>query len=123
MPTILTSGETVISPTICLSIETRRTAGNIVHDVVGRSDPDVTLRPAGTRTGTLRLGFLGASSEADSETAELALSGVGVWSILSDERESLAFSFIVAGRIERVLDDITRDDWIVVVEFREVTVS
>lgn len=123
MPTILTMGETVISPTICLAIESEREPQTVVHEIIGRPDPDVTLRPASTRQGTIRLCFLGDTSETDSAAAEAALGGLGVWTIISDERSTLAFDFIVSGKLTRVLDDVTRNDWTVEVGFREVVVS
>ena len=123
MPTILTMGETVISPTICLAIESEREPQTVVHEIIGRPDPDVTRRPASTRQGTIRLCFLGDTSETDSAAAEAALGGLGVWTIISDERSTLAFDFIVSGKLTRVLDDVTRNDWTVEVGFREVVVS
>lgn len=122
MATILFSGSTVITPSVVTAIDTERAAGNIVHDIIGRDNPDVTLRPAGTRSGTLSIVFVGATSENDSAAAETALAGSSVWTIASDDRESLEMSFVPSGRITRTLD--TRvGTWTLAVEFREVMAS
>ena len=121
MGTIITAGTAVIAPTIALSIESGRAAQNIVHPIIAREEPDVTLRPASTRSGRLSLGFEGATSEADSAAAEQLLSRPLVFSIVSDERTTLALSFIVQGRITRELEDQSRDAWVVSADYQEVS--
>jgi hypothetical protein len=83
MPTTLTSGATVITPNTVDGYQSARPAQTIIHRVIGRADPDVTLRPAGTRTGTLELVF---GVEATAIAAEQALAGADVWT-LSDPAE------------------------------------
>ncbi len=120
MADVITSGATVITPTLILGYESTRAPGTIVHDIIGRANPDVTLRPAGTRTGRMELGFIG---EADSYAAETALSTAAVFTLTSTDRPTVALSFIVkeGGTITRTLDDETRNAWTVAFDWREVT--
>ena len=79
MVDVITSGATVIAPTMILGYESSRPTRTLIHDVPGRSDPDATLRPAGLRKGRMTLGFAGPSAESDSASAGALLWGwVGV---------------------------------------------
>ncbi len=51
MATTITAGASVITPLLVEGFEAARSGGAIVHTILGRANPDVTLRPAGTRTG------------------------------------------------------------------------
>lgn len=121
MSTIITHGADTINPTLVLGYSDASDGGNIVHHILGRANPDVTLRPGNVRTGTLTLGFQSATSEADSAAARALLNSGGVFSILSPERGTVEMSFVRYGRVTRELDDQSRDAWIVTVEFQEVT--
>jgi len=120
MGTIITSGAASIVPTIALSIETRRAAGNIVHDTLGPSTV-VTVRAAGSRQGSIQLGFQGATAERDSWAAEQLLSEGRAFTIVTDDRATLAFSFVVTGEVSRELEDETRDAWVVTAGYQEVS--
>lgn len=120
MATIITTGAAAITPTIVLGFDTDCESQNNVHPIIGRPIPDVTLRPATSRTGRITLGFHGPTSETDSADAETLLRTPAVFTVVSDDRATLAMSFVVYGRIERRLDDESRDAWTVAVEFREV---
>lgn len=120
MATIITHEADTITPTQVLGYSAEREAGNVVHPILGRSNPDVTLRPASLRTGTLSLGFQGDTSEEDSaECAEIHAVG-GVFSIFSTERATVEMSYVSNGRITRELDDESRDAWVVTVDFQEI---
>lgn len=121
MSTLITHGADTITPTQVLGYDTEREAGNIVHPILGRSNPDVTLRPARLRTGTLTLGFHGRTSEADSLTAEALHATGGVFAVVSTDRATVEMSYVVDGMIRRELDDESRDAWVLSVGFQEVT--
>lgn len=120
MGTIITSGAATIAPTIALRLDTTRAAGNIVHDTMGEY-PIVTLRAGGSRQGTIELGFQGVNAERDSRAAEQLLGEGRAFTIVTDERATLAFSFVVTGTVERLLEDESRDAWLVTFGFREVS--
>lgn len=118
--TIITHGADTITPTQVLGYQSEREGRNIVHPILGRPSPDVTLRPAGLRTGTLSMGFAGPTAEGDSRFAENLHSNGGVFTLMSAERLTVPMSYVVAGRIGRELEDESRDAWIVNVDFQEV---
>lgn len=113
-----TSGSTVVAPDNVDGYEASRGARTKVHNVLGRVDPDITLRPAGLRTGTLTLGFIGESDAFDAHTQ---FSKGVVWTFYTDERP-ITFSFVVpdGGTISLRLDDATRDLWFISLPFSEV---
>lgn len=122
MTDTITIGATIITPTVVLGFESARPGGTLTHPILGRSNPDVTLRPAGMRAGTLQLGFAGASSEADSLAAETAHASGVVAVFASTDRATVGMSYVVpaSGRITRTLEDTTRNAWVVSVDFEEV---
>lgn len=117
--TTITNGTDVISPDLVLGYKSSRTARTVIHDILDRSDPDVSLRAAASRSGTLELLFADETAATNAETLH---TGISVWSILDPDRASVAMSYVVAdGDIERELDDETRNAWVVRVPYREVT--
>lgn len=120
MSTVITHASGTITPTVVLGYESEREARTIVHSILGRANPDVTLRPAGLRTGTLTLGFEGATAEADSLEAENVHAAVGSFAVVSTDRDTIEMPYVVSGRITRALDDQTRDAWTVAIDFQEV---
>lgn len=121
MGTVVTRGALIIAPTQVNEITSERDSGVLVHEVLGRPVPDVTLRPASSRKGTLEMLFAGVGAEDASAAAEDAHTVPGMFTIASDERPTLSFSYVPVGRITRVLDAQTRDVWLVRVEYREIT--
>lgn len=119
MTTYLLTGDAVIAPTIVTALSTGRPVATIVHPILGRDAPDVTVRPAGLRTGSLELGFSGEDAETASADAERLLAA-GVATIVTDERATLAFSFVAQGTVTRDLEPVTRDAWLVRLDFQEV---
>lgn len=116
--TTITHSTGVITPTVVDGWSASREARTKVHDILGRSDPDVTLRPAGLRAGTLKLVFATEQAAAD---AVAVLAVPQVLTLADADRPSLAGRFVAAdGTIELQLDDETRDVWIVTCPFREV---
>lgn len=120
MNATITGGASVITPTLVTELSEANTGRNIVHRIIGRTDPDVTLRAASLRTGTLELAFL---SEADSHTARNVLATGGLFTLNSPDRPTLAMKFVVAdnGRISRAIEDTTRNAWTIAVDYAEVS--
>lgn len=119
MTTVIVSASAVITPTAVTDLSTSRESRNNVHDILGRPDPDITVRPAASRNGTLELLFAGAGSEDASAAAEQAHATGQAFTIVTDDRPSLAFSYVPSGRLERALTD-NRGGWTVAVGYREV---
>lgn len=116
MSLITYSGGT-LEPDLVLGYSTAREGGAIVHDILGRADPDVTLRPMGTRTGTLTLLF---TAEADAEEAERVLASADTFALSDPDRSSILMDFASTGTVTRTLDPDTLDVWIVTVAYRQV---
>lgn len=118
---LITAGEDTIAPQSITGVSEWRSAGNIVHPIIGRPSPDVTLRPAVMRAGKMTLGFTGPAAEADSNTAVGLLAAGSVFALSNDARTSFDMWFVVAenGRIVRELN-LTRTAWTVAVDYQEV---
>lgn len=122
MTDTITIAGTVITPHLVMGYEAARQGGTLVHPILGRASADITLRPAGLRTGTLRLLFTGSTADADSLAAATAHAASSVAVLASGDLASVAMSYVVpdTGRIVRTLDDETRAAWTVAVDFQEV---
>lgn len=138
---IITAGPNIIVPTLVLGHQATRSSRNIVHEILGNPNPDVTFRPAKSRSGRMRLLFAtavssgfdwvdgyyvevvaGADPEADSLAAVNVLATyAGAMQFTAAGRPTLTMSFIVGeGDITRTLDDQTRRTWVVEFDFQEV---
>lgn len=109
----------ILTPAVVDGWRMSREARTRVHTILGRSAPDVTLRPAGMRKGSLRCVF---ATEAAASAAVGVFAKPQVLTFADTDRPTLAGSFVVAdGDIEFELDDTTRNVWVVTVPFQEVT--
>lgn len=117
MTAFITLGERTVTPELVLGYQTQRAAPTLTHTIIGRGDPDVTLKPVGLRTGTLDLFLL---TEDDAARAQAVLSEVGVFTYTDDALPSTAMRFVVKGALGIRLDDQTRRRWVVSVQYAEV---
>lgn len=115
--TTISNGSTTITPSLVLGYTARRATRNVVHQVIGRPDPDVTLREAASRTGTLRLLF---TTETAAHDAVEALASADVWALSEDDLTTIDMRFVASGEIEKALDDRTRTIWTVTADYTEV---
>lgn len=119
MATTITSGASTITPTQVLGYKAAREAQTIVHNILGVSAPDVTLRPASLRSGRLELGFQGASAQANSKTAADLLASAATFNLVSTDLTTIPMPFVVQGTVERELEDGSRAAWIVSFDYQE----
>lgn len=105
------------SPALALGYQTTRNAQTIVHPIIGRAEPDVTLRPAALRTGTLRLFFL---TEATAHACELMHASAATFTIADTDRPTFAMRYVPQGAITRQLEDGARR-FVVEVGFQEIS--
>jgi len=106
-------------PTLVLGYESSRPASTIVHQRLGGAT-DVLVRPAGLRTGTLRLFYY---LEYDAAAAEDMLAKAASFTLNETDRYTINMEFVLSGTLTRYLDDQTRDRWVVEVGYQEVTRS
>jgi hypothetical protein len=118
MATTITTGSTVITPEIITAWNTAQETRNVIHDIIGRQDPDVTLQPASTRNGTLEMVFTNSS---DAETARNAFVNGTTFLIESDLTWLDGLTVVMNGSISAALEDTTRNLWTISADFVEVT--
>lgn len=120
MATVITHSTGVITPEVVNGFESERETRTIVHTIIGREDPDITLRPAGLRTGTLTLVF---ATGAQATAAEIVLSFPQLLALADPDVPEVAMSFVVPpGRLAAKLDPESRRTWLLEVPFQEVAV-
>lgn len=102
MSSTITSGANTINPVAVYEYETSQPARNIVHPILGRSNPDVTFRAAGTRGGILRMVF---ATESSANTARSLLGSVlAAWTLNNTDRTTINMTFAVTGDITLRID-------------------
>jgi len=117
MTVTITQGASSVSPSLVLGYKSTRQAGNLIHPIIQRTDPDVTLAPAGLRTGTLELFCLDLAQALEVETLH---AGAGVCQLEDTDLPALNMLYVAAGAIGLELDDETRLRWVVSVDYQEV---
>lgn len=116
--TTITHAGGAFTPTQVDGYEPSIQVRSIVHTILGRSDPDVTFRPSGMRTGTLSLVF---AAQSDAWAAVAVLRVPQVLTLTDDDVAVVNMSFVVApGDLRPTLDDATRTVWVLEVPFQEV---
>lgn len=123
MTLTITAGASTIMPTLMLMLSEESVGGNVVTNIPGRPSPDVTLRPASLRSGTIELGFSGAGSDAASAAALTILRTAATFTVAGADRPTLNMKFVVQenGRIRREIERDTRDAWTISVDYQEIT--
>lgn len=117
MTTTITSGATTITPELITGWESKNDTFNIVHDILSKSTPDITLRGSTTRSGTLTMLFL---TEAACETARALHVGANVLTLASTAIAAANFDYIVSGSVSATLEDNTRRYWTLSVDYKEI---
>lgn len=116
MSNTITSGSYTLEPFAVTGYDSARLSGNIVHQILGKSEPDITLRPAALRTGTLNLAFDDETDSAEAVTAHATSTDPFT---LTTALGTVDMTYVVAGDIRRTLDE-TRKVWTVAVSYQEI---
>jgi len=114
----ITSGTLTFTPQLITSWEVQQESRNVIHTIIGKASPDVTLKPAATRTGTLELLFTSASA---ANTARGVLAAGTIFTISDSETWLNGLTFVMSGAISTALEDETRKLWVISADFTEVT--
>lgn len=113
----ISNGTKTITPDLILGYETAQESRNIIHKIIGRPDPDVTLQPAALRNGQLSMFFLtGAAAVA----CQALHAGAAVFTLTAPELPSIAMRYVVDGTISPALVEPTTGRWTVSVDYQEV---
>ncbi|UUE19892.1 hypothetical protein [Microbacterium sp. J1-1] len=93
-------------------------ARSIVHTILGRVDPDITLRPTSPRRGAFTLAF---ETGAAAQSARLALAVPQVLTLSNSGVAEVSMQFVIAGG--DLGDALSRSGvWTLEVPFQEVSV-
>lgn len=117
MTITISSGTLTFSPELITAWGTSQESRNVIHPIIGKSDPDVTLKPASTRSGTLELLF---SSATAANSARGVLASGTVFTISGSETWLNGIDFVMSGSISAALEDDTRRLWTISADFTEV---
>ena len=93
------------------------TPGTVVHDVIGLTYPEVTLRPAKSPTGVLKLFFL--THEA-AQLARVFHMTAATFSIVSETMPWLPSRYVPQRSIRRVQQVENPRRWVLEVGYREL---
>jgi hypothetical protein len=115
--TTISDGTTTLTPMLVLGWAAGRQARTRVHQLIGRPDPDVTLRPHALRSGTLRI--LCADEAAGVAMEQLHAAGV-VLTLEDDDVAAAAMAYVVSGQLMTELDPVTLARWVVTADYTEV---
>lgn len=112
----ITSGATTVTAHR-LAAEHTRPVRNVLHEVLGRTDPDVVRRPASTRSGQLQLML---PTYADAVALEQL--HVNAWSLqlVDADHPDDNMLYVVSGDMSVSLDPGTGVRGLLTVPFREV---
>ena len=117
MSTTISDGTTTITPELVLGYEVAQESRNVIHTILGRATPDVTLRFTNLRVGTLQMLF--KTAEEAEAARQLHINPI-VFIMTSTEIPEADMTYVVSGSISTVLEDETRKLWTVSVDFQEV---
>lgn len=106
------------TPDHVVGYQSTATTQTIIHPLLGRTYPDVTIRPAAARIGTLTMLF---DDEAAGRACELLHAyTAGPLVLVSDDVVDVSMTFMPAGAITRTLDTVTSAVWVVAVPYQEI---
>lgn len=119
MVTTITSsivGDTT-TPTLVLGWDSRRRGGSIVHQIIGSSSVDVTLRPASPRSGTLELFYL---TRATALACEAMHAKAARFTLVDTDLPEIGMQYAVTDALGVKLDEATRTRWVVSIGFEQI---
>lgn len=118
MATTLSNGSVTLTPLLVLGYKATQDSKNVIHAVLGKTSPDVTLRKANMRSGTLEILFLTA---AEAEAARQLHIAEDVFTLDSSEITQINMQYVVNGEITTALEDETRNAWVITIDYQEVS--
>jgi hypothetical protein len=117
MTTTITDSISSFSPDLVMEYSTEKQSRNVIHNVIGKAEPDVTLELDGLRIGTLRLFF---ESKENAWVAYEALGQVATWELTDTDTPEINMNFVREGRMTMTLDSVSRRRWIIEMDYQEV---
>ena len=117
MPTITgkTSGD-FTTPALIVKSRTSQAASNQLQEIIGSSEPWVSLAAARSREGEIVAVY---ESAVDAQSARTLLTGAEAFELDYPEIPSLSMSFVVVGAGVQT-EQVTLSKWTITAEFREI---
>ncbi|MFD8769558.1 hypothetical protein [Microbacterium oxydans] len=110
-----TDAQTISPDLVLTEWVTENEPQSIVHRILGRSDVDVTLRPALDATGTLRLFFLDHTHAEQARAFHLA----AAWFAVTTTDARLPAQYVPNGPIRKAEQE-NNARWVIEVPFQEI---
>jgi hypothetical protein len=117
MTIAVSDGVTTINPVLREGYQHTRKGLNVVHVIIGDTEPDVSLHGCLFRAGTMTLVF---DDESDAFAADDMLATDAVFTITHSDLAAADMSFVVDGDLALEQDD-TRSVYLLTVPFQEVS--
>lgn len=118
MSTTISTGSLTTLPVLVKNWESAQETRNIIHKIIGKSAPDVTIKPAGMRTGTLSLFYTTLSA---AESARSIFTTAAVFTITSTDAPWLdGFKFVISGSVSAAIEEVDLASWHISIDYQEV---
>lgn len=119
MSTTITHAGGIITPSALRGWSASAPINSRVHNILGRPDPDITVRPAGLRRGTLTLVF-GTGAEAYAARGVLAVTQP--LTLVNSGVAQVSMTFVVATESGGELGEVLgrAGEWTITVPFQEI---
>lgn len=117
MANTISDGVTTVTPTVIDGYRATTQSNNIVRQVIGASEPAVSFRTAGLRSGAMVCVF--SDSDDAHDLFALLLEGSAL-TLSSSDRPEISMDFVSVEAIDIALDDLTRSVWLVTFDWQEV---
>ena len=114
--TILGAAATIV-PDLIMEYNTERESRNVLHNIIGKAEPDVSLELDGLRFGTLHLFF---ESKTDAWIAYDALGTVETWELTDTYHPEIDMNFVRTASMKMGLDPVSRKRWLIEMDYQEV---
>lgn len=111
------NNESLIEPVMLLEYQTEVVSNNVIHTIIGKGEPDVSLAEDMTRQGTLHLFF---DTKADAWAAFYALRGISTWTLTDTDHPEIDMDFTRRDRMVLRLDSVSRRRWIIEMDYQEI---
>jgi hypothetical protein len=120
MTTTITVATIDHTPALVDGYTTQRDSRTVQHQILGSNEDAIALRPAGLRSGRLRVLV---PLESDGLTLLDALSAGAIATVADSDRATWDMTCVLAagGNASLTLDDETRDHWWVEFDYQETT--
>jgi hypothetical protein len=113
----ISNGTDTITPTLITGYESDTESNNVVHRIIGRADPDVSLSADSLRSGTLELFF---ESYAEVWEAKALHAAPSVFTLTDADVPAINMTYVRDGSMTIRLDPESLELWTLSVGYQEV---